>query len=234
MEERLKRTAKLLGEEAIEKLKNSHVAIFGIGGVGGYVLEALCRSGVGTISIIDNDLVSESNINRQIIATYDTIGKEKVDVAEKRAKSINPDINIIKHNIFYLPSEDNAIDFASFDYIVDAIDTVSGKIGLVMEADRLKIPIISAMGAGNKLDPTLFKVSDIYKTKVCPLSKVMRHELKKRGIKKLKVVYSEEEPVRVFEDDENFRKKAPGSVAFVPSVAGLIIAGEVIRDITEK
>ncbi len=234
MEERLKRTAKLLGEEAIEKLKNSHVAIFGIGGVGGYVLEALCRSGVGTISIVDNDLVSESNINRQIIATYDTIGEEKVDVAEKRAKSINPDINIIKHNIFYLPDEESDIDFACFDYIVDAIDTVSGKIGLIMEAKSLNIPVISAMGAGNKLDPTQFKVSDIYKTKVCPLSKVMRYELKKRGVKNLKVVYSEEEPIKVFDEDEKSRKKAPGSVAFVPSVAGLIIAGEVIKDLTEK
>ncbi len=241
------RTELMFGEAAMKKLYNSRVAVFGIGGVGGYVVEALARSGVGTLDIIDSDTVSETNINRQIIATTKTIGKFKTDVAEKRIKEINPNAVVNSYNCFYLPETAELFDFSDYDYVVDAIDTVKGKIELIMRADEVNTPIISAMGAGNKTDPTLFKVSDIYKTKVCPLAKVMRYELKKRGIKKLKVVYSEEIPLKPSrdvvekyltsgcEDMSNIasRRSLPSSNAFVPSVAGLIIAGEVIKDIIE-
>lgn len=240
MENQFIRTQMLVGKQGIEKLKNSTVAVFGIGGVGGYTVEALARSGVGTIVIIDNDTVSLSNINRQIIATHDTLGMLKTDAAELRIKSINPDCTVIKHNCFFLPENADSFDFSKYDYVVDAIDTVSGKIELVMRAVSVGTPIISSMGAGNKLDPTQFEVSDISKTSVCPLARVMRRELKKRGVNHLKVVYSKEQAITPFEADEikdekDFarRRALPGSVAFVPSVAGLIIAGEVIKDLTK-
>ena len=232
MEKRLERTALIFGEEALDKLEKSHVAVFGIGGVGGYVAEALARSGVGTLTLVDNDTVSESNINRQIIALSSTVGKSKTSVMEERIKDINPDITVNVHNCFYLPWSDCEFDFDKFDYIVDAIDTVTGKIGLVMEGKNRNIPVISSMGTGNKINPAMFMVSDIYKTKVCPLAKVMRAELKKRGVEKLKVVYSEEVPIKtgVVENGRNI----PGSNAFCPPVAGLIIASEVVKDIIKK
>lgn len=240
MENQFIRTQMLVGKQGIEKLKNSTVAVFGIGGVGGYTVEALARSGVGTIVIIDNDTVSLSNINRQIIATHDTLGMLKTDAAENRIMAINPDCTVIKHNCFFLPENADSFDFSKYDYVVDAIDTVSGKIELVMKAISEGTPIISSMGAGNKLDPTQFEVSDISKTSVCPLARVMRRELKKRGVNHLKVVYSKEQAITPFEvdeikDEKDFarRRGLPGSVAFVPSVAGLIIAGEVIKDLTK-
>lgn len=217
------RTELLVGAEGMAKLKNAHVAIFGIGGVGGYVVEALARSGVGTLDLIDNDEVSLSNINRQIIATHSTIGKYKVDVAKERILDINPLAKVNAYKTFFMPETAHIFNFYEYDYVVDAVDTVTAKIELVIQADKTHTPIISAMGAGNKLNPADFKVADIYKTSVCPLAKVMRRELKNRGIKKLKVVYSEENPV--------IKKRIPGSNAFVPSVAGLIIAGEVVKDI---
>lgn len=231
------RTQLLLGKEGIEKLKNSRVAVFGIGGVGGYTAEALVRSGVGFLDIIDNDTVSLTNINRQIVATHKTIGKNKVDVMEERLLEINPDVKIKKHKMFYLPETAHNFDFNDYDYIVDAIDTVKGKIELVIQAEKTNTKIISSMGAGNKLDPTAFEVADIYKTSVCPLARVMRTELRKRNIKKLKVVYSKEIAITPIIDDEDIELKgtanrqAPGSLAFVPSVVGLIIAGEVIKDL---
>lgn len=221
------RTELLLGKEAIDKLKNSRVAVFGVGGVGGYTVEALVRSGIGTIDIIDNDTVAESNINRQIIATSENIGEYKVDTAKKRILKINPNVIVNTHKCFYLPETADEFDFSDYDYVVDAIDTVSGKIALVCQAQKAGTPIISSMGAGNKLDAAAFEVADIYKTSVCPLARVMRRELKKRGIKKLKVVYSKEEAIK-HSESSNF----PGSVAFVPSVAGLIMAGEVIKDLS--
>lgn len=240
MENQFIRTQMLVGKQGIEKLKNSTVAVFGVGGVGGYTVEALARSGVGTIVIIDNDTVSLSNINRQIIATHDTLGMLKTDAAEMRIKSINPDCTVIKHNYFFLPENADSFDFSKYDYVVDAIDTVSGKIELVMKTISEGTPIISSMGAGNKLDPTQFEVADISKTSVCPLARVMRRELKKRGVNHLKVVYSKEQAVTPFDfddltDEKDFarRRALPGSVAFVPSVAGLIIAGEVIKDLTK-
>lgn len=245
---RFSRTELLIGDEAVQKLNASRVAVFGVGGVGGYTVEALVRSGIGAIDIIDDDKVCLTNINRQIIATTDTIGKYKVDVAEERIKSINPDCKVYKHQTFYSNETANEFDFSKYDYVVDAIDTVTGKIELVMQADKAKTPIICSMGAGNKLDPTAFEVADIYKTSVCPLARVMRHELKKRGIKKLKVVYSKEKPITPVDDMAiscktncicppgterkcTQRRQVPGSTAFVPSVAGLIIAGEVIKDL---
>ena len=242
------RTQLLLGEKAMEKLKNSRVAVFGVGGVGGYSVEALARSGVGAIDIIDDDKVCLTNINRQIIADTKSIGKYKVDVAKERILSINPKCKVTTYRCFYLPENSSEFDFANFDYVIDAVDTVTAKINLVMQANESNVKIISSMGAGNKLDPTAFMVSDIYKTSVCPLAKVMRRELKKRNIKKLKVVYSKEEAL-VPEKDESIscsshcvcppgterkctdRRAIPGSVAFVPSVVGLIIAGEVIKDL---
>ena len=230
------RTELLLGEEAMEKLKNSRVAVFGIGGVGGYIVEALARSGVGSLDIIDNDAVSPSNINRQIIATHKTIGMDKVDIAKERILDINPEATVRKYKKFFTPDTSAEFDFTQYDYVVDAIDTVTGKIELVMKAKEASVPIISSMGTGNKLDPTAFEVSDIYKTSVCPLARVMRNELRKRGVKKLKVVYSKEIPVTpLFKTEEDVKnKRIPASVAFVPSVAGLIIAGEVIKYLAKK
>ena len=224
------RTAVLLGDEGLEKLKKSRVAVFGVGGVGGYVVEALARSGVGALDLIDMDRVSESNINRQIIALHSTIGKLKTEVAGMRAKDINPDICVRMHNVFYLPETAVQFDFSNYDYVVDAIDTVSGKISIIERANEANVPVISSMGTGNKLDPTQFEVADISKTSVCPLARVMRRELKKRGIQHLKVVYSKEEAMSSPLKDEESGKSIPGSVAFVPSVAGLIIAGELIKD----
>ncbi|MBQ7913374.1 MAG: tRNA threonylcarbamoyladenosine dehydratase [Clostridia bacterium] len=225
------RTELLLGQEGMEKLKNARVAVFGVGGVGGYVVEALARSGVGALDLIDKDRVSLSNINRQIIALHSTVGELKTEVAAERARDINPQIRVITHNLFYLPETAAQFDFTKYDYIVDAIDTVSGKIALVEQANTAGTPIISSMGAGNKLNATAFKVADISKTNVCPLARVMRRELKKRGINHLKVVYSEEEPLPAKTVDEETGKPIPASIAFVPSVVGLIIAGEVIKDL---
>ena len=225
MENQFERTELLLGKEAVEKLKSKRVAVFGVGGVGGYVCEALARSGVGELDIIDNDTVALSNINRQIIALHSTLGMYKVDVAERRLLDINPDIKVNKYKCFFLPETAGEFDFSKYDYVVDAIDTVTGKLGLIECAERAGVKIISSMGAGNKLDPTGFEVSDIFKTSVDPLARVMRKELRARGIKKLKVVYSREEPVKTGQGS------TPGSTAFVPSVAGLIIAGEVISEL---
>lgn len=234
MNEMFSRTAMLLGEEALKKLENSRVAVFGVGGVGGYCVEALARSGVGSIDIIDNDEVSLSNINRQIIATVDTIGRKKVKVAKERILSINPKANVTAFDLFFLPENADEFEFENYDYIVDAIDTVSGKLALIEQAKKFNIPIISSMGAGNKLNPEMFEVADIFETSVCPLARVMRSELKKRGIKSLKVVYSKEKALKPENNGEaTAKRQIPGSVAFVPSVAGLIIAGEVIKDITE-
>ena len=245
------RTELLLGKEAMEKLQNSRVAVFGIGGVGGYVCEALARSGVGAFDLIDDDKVCLTNLNRQIIATYKTIGKYKTDVMKERILDINPKADVRVHKCFFLPENADEFPYEDYDYMVDAVDTVTAKISLVMKAQEKHIPIISSMGAGNKLDGSQFKVADIYKTKVCPLAKVMRRELKKRGVKKLKVVYSEEQSIRPIEDMSiscrnhcicppgakhkcTERRDIPGSVAFVPSVVGLIIAGEVVKDLCAK
>lgn len=232
------RTELLFGSDAMAKLAVSRVAVFGVGGVGGYTVEALARSGVGAIDIIDNDTVCLSNINRQIIATHKTIGQYKVDAAEERILDINPNAIVRKYKTFYTPETSDEFDFSEYDYVVDAIDTVSGKIQLVVQANLAGTPIISSMGAGNKLDPTAFEVTDIYKTSVCPLARVMRRELNKRDIKKLKVVYSTEPPLtpNITEESANelagtSRRSIPGSTAFVPSVVGLIIAGEVIKDL---
>ncbi len=235
MSENFTRTEMLLGAAAMEKLKNSRVAVFGVGGVGGYTVEALARSGVGTIDVIDNDEVALSNINRQIIATVNTVGMSKVEVAKQRILSINPDAKVNAHNTFYLPESSDEFDFSAYDYVVDAIDTVTAKISLVMKCNEAGTPIISSMGTGNKLNPCELEVTDIYKTSVCPLARVMRKELKDRGIKKLKVVYSKEEPIKPklpeVEEAASGRRAIPGSTAFVPSVAGLIIASEVIKDL---
>lgn len=236
MDEQFSRTALLLGEEAMERLRRARVAVFGIGGVGGHVVEALARSGVGALDLVDNDTVAPSNLNRQIIATMDTIGSYKVDAAAARVHSIHPDCVVTPHRCFYLPETADQFDFTRYDYVVDAIDTVAGKIALVMQARSAGVPIISSMGAGNKLDPTAFEVADIYKTSVCPLARVMRQQLKKRGVKHLKVVYSKELPLQPLYSDTSEEKspgrRAPGSTAFVPAVAGLIIAGEVIKDLS--
>ena len=236
MEERFSRTVSLIGEENFDKLKKARVAVFGIGGVGGYVTEALARGGIGTLDLIDKDVVSESNINRQIIALTSTIGKYKAEVAAERAKDINPDIKVNVYNMFYNSETAERFDFSLYDYVVDAVDTVSAKIELVLRADQAGVPMISSMGAGNKLDPTKFEIADIYKTSVCPLARVMRRELKKRGIKKLTVVYSKEEP-HIPEQrlvDSETGKPVPASIAFVPSAAGLIIASKVILDLCGK
>ena len=221
--EQFERTRMLIGNEGLNKLKKSSVAVFGIGGVGGYAVEALARSGVGTIDIIDNDTVNETNINRQIIATHKTLGRYKVDVMKERIEDINRSAIVNTHKCFFLPENSDEFDFSKYSYIVDAIDTVTAKIEIILKAQKANVPVISSMGTGNKLDPTKLEVSDIYKTKMCPLAKLMRRELKQRGIKKLKVVYSSEEPVT--------KLRIPASVAFVPSVAGMIIAGEVIKDL---
>lgn len=241
MEDRFSRTELLLGQENMKKLANARVAVFGVGGVGGYVVEALARSGIGALDLIDKDTVSISNLNRQIIATMDSIGQHKTEVCKRRIHSINPDCRVTVHNCFYLPETKDQFDFHEFDYVVDAIDTVTGKIALVLQAQEAGTPIISSMGAGNKLNPTEFEVSDIYKTSVCPLARVMRQELKKRDVKKLKVVYSKEKPLKPIIEQESTENKqeqkvglakaTPGSIAFVPSVVGLIIASEVIKDL---
>ncbi|MBE7706960.1 MAG: tRNA threonylcarbamoyladenosine dehydratase [Cyanobacteria bacterium SIG30] len=224
MNDWLSRTKSLFGDEAIEKLSNCHVIVFGIGGVGGHLTEALVRCGIKKIDVVDNDKVIPSNINRQIIATTKTVGKFKVDAIEERLKEINPNCEIKKYKTFFLPETSSEFDFSKYDYIVDAIDTVKGKIELIKKANEHKKPIITALGAGNKIDPTKFEVSDIYKTSVCPLARVMRTELKKIGIKKLKVVYSKENPIKN-------NSKTPSSCAFCPSVMGLIMAGEVVKDL---
>lgn len=236
MENQWIRTELLLGEEAVEQLKKSHVAVFGVGGVGGYVVEALARTGVGTFDLIDRDTVSVSNINRQIIATHSTVGRVKVEVMKDRILEINSEAKVNIHKCFFLPENAGEFDFSRYSYVVDAVDTVTAKIELVMQARKAGVPIISSMGAGNKLDPTKFEVTDIYKTSVCPLAKVMRKELKKRGVKNLKVVYSTEKALQPGVDlsGEEGRRAVPGSVAFVPSVAGLIAAGEVIKDLITK
>lgn len=237
------RTELLYGEEAMRKLAASRVAVFGIGGVGGYVVEALVRSGVGTLDIIDDDKVCMSNLNRQIIATRETIGRYKVDVAEERIHDINPDCVVNAHKTFFLPETQDQFDFSEYDYVVDAIDTVAGKLAIIEKAKKAGTPVISSMGAGNKINPAMFEVSDIYKTTICPLAKVIRHECRKRGIDSLKVVYSKEMPIKPIEDtgcsqevaeNRTKRRATPGSTAFVPSVVGLIIAGEVINDITGR
>ena len=233
MSEIFERTELLLGKEAMQKLTKARVAVFGIGGVGGYVCEALVRSGVGAFDLIDADRVSLSNLNRQIIALRDTVGRYKTEVMKERMYLINPDADVRIFNCFFLPGGETEIPFEEYDYIVDAVDTVSAKIALVMAAKENQIPIISSMGAGNKLDGGQFLVADLSKTKVCPLARVMRRELKKRGIEHLKVVYSEEKPVcaKRMPDSPESRKVVPGSVAFVPSVAGLLLAGDVVRDL---
>ena len=229
--DKFERTRMLLGDDALKALAKARVAVFGVGGVGGYTVEALVRAGVGAIDLIDSDTVSESNINRQILATVDSVGEKKVDVAERRALSINPDIKTRKFPVFYLPETSHLFDFSQYDYVVDAIDTVSGKIELVKRANEAGVPIICSMGTGNKLDPSAFEVSDIFKTSVCPLAKVMRSLCRKNGIKKLKVVYSKEEPIKPQCDPEQTGKIPPASCSFVPPVAGFIIAGEVVRDL---
>ena len=249
MENQFSRTELLLGTKAMEKLAGARVAVFGIGGVGGYTVEALVRSGIGEIDLIDSDTVSLTNLNRQIIATKSSIGKYKVDVMRERIMDINPDVKVHVHKCFYLPETKDQFDFSQYDYVVDAVDTVTAKIEIILQAKRCNVPVISCMGAGNKLDASAFRVADIYRTKTCPLARVMRRELKKRGVRKLKVVYSEEKPTRPLEDMSiscrthcicppgtkhkcTERRDIPGSVAFVPSVAGLIIAGEVVKDLT--
>ena len=223
MKEQFSRTAQLLGNENVEKLFDKHVIVFGVGGVGGYVVEALARSGVGKISIVDNDVVNESNINRQIIALHSTVGMQKVDVLKNRILDINPECQVFVYNQFFLPENSNDFDFSIYDYVVDAVDTVTAKLEIIKKSKESNVPVISSMGTGNKLNPMGFKVSDISKTKVCPLARVMRNELKKRGISKVKCVYSEENPV--------IQTQTPASVAFVPPVAGLLIASEVVKDL---
>ena len=243
MAEWLSRTERLIGEENTDKLKAARVAVFGIGGVGGFTVEALARSGVGHIELIDHDTIAESNLNRQLVATIDVIGREKVDVMKERIQSVNPQAEVIVHKCFYLPENKSDFDFSKYTYVVDAVDTVTAKLTIIEEAKKAGVPVISSMGTGNKLDPTAFEVADISKTSVCPLAKVMRRELKKRGITNVKVVYSKEEPRTpvITQRSDNMpdecetgavRKKVPpASIAFVPSVAGLILAGEVIKDI---
>lgn len=230
------RTQLLIGKNALDILQKSHVAIFGIGGVGGFVVEALARSGIGEFDLIDNDKVCLTNLNRQIIATRSTVGKYKVEVMKERILDINPDAKVNTFNCFYLPETKNQFDFKNYDYVVDAVDTVTAKIQLILQAKQADTKIISCMGAGNKLDPTKFEVADISKTSVCPLARVMRQECKKRGIKDVKVIYSKEKPIRPLEDmsiscEDTQRRSIPGSIAFVPSVAGLIIASEVVKNL---
>lgn len=232
MAQEFSRTELLFGKKAMTRLQKARVAVFGIGGVGGHVVEALARSGVGSLALIDKDTVDVTNINRQMVALHSTLGREKTDVMKERILDINPSCEVQTYSCFYLPETKDEFDFHEFDYIVDAVDTVTAKIQLVLEAKRCDTPIISSMGAGNKLDPTAFEISDIYKTSVCPLAKVMRRELKKRGVQKLKVVYSKEVAIRPsFTEGEEV---VPGSNAFVPSVAGLILASEVIKDLVKN
>ena len=235
------RTELILGKEGLKKLAAARIAVFGIGGVGGYAVEALIRSGVGAVDLIDDDKVCLTNINRQIIATHKTVGRYKVDVAAERIAEINPNAQVRTYKTFFMPDTANQFNFSDYDYVIDAIDTVTGKIELVMQAEKAGVPVISAMGAGNKLDPTAFEVADIYKTSVCPLARVMRRELAKRGIKKLKVVYSKEQPItpdngleQDCKEEGKGKREIPGSTSFVPPVVGFIIAGEVVKDITGK
>ncbi len=227
------RTALLLGDEALARLKKARIAVFGVGGVGGYAVEALARSGVGALDLIDNDTVAQSNINRQIIALNSTVGQYKADAAAKRVLDINPECDVRAVKVFYMPETADEFDFTRYDYIIDAIDTVTGKLALARQAQDAGTPIISCMGAGNKLDPTAFEVADIYDTSICPLARIMRKECRARGIKRLKVVYSKEMPARPVKkiEEQTVRRDTPGSVSFVPPVAGLIIAGEVIKDL---
>lgn len=232
MENIFQRTEALLGSSGVEKLSNAHIAIFGVGGVGGYVAEALARSGAGKFTLIDNDTVSFTNINRQIIALHSTVGRYKTEVMKERILDINPKAEVIIKNSFFMPENSHEYAFSDYDYVVDAVDTVTAKIEIIVRCNESGTPVISSMGAGNKLDPTKFEVTDIYKTSVCPLARVMRYELKRRQIKKLKVVYSTEPPIKVQMVDEHNRN-IPGSTAFVPSVAGLIVASEVIKDLVK-
>ncbi len=237
MSERFSRTEVLLGPEAVERLKEKRVAVFGIGGVGGYVVEGLARSGIGALDLIDSDRIVLSNLNRQIIATERTLGEYKVDAARERVLSVNPECDVKVYRTFFLPETSSMFDFSVFDYVVDAIDTVSGKLAIIEKAKEAGVMVISAMGAGNKLDPCAFRVADIYETSICPLARVMRRECKKRGIGSLKVVYSKESPIKPLkdlkdQDGPEGKSPPPGSTAFVPSVAGLIIAGEVIKDLS--
>lgn len=234
--EQFERTALLLGTENMEKLKNARVAVFGIGGVGGFVVEALARGGIGTIDLIDSDTVSLNNCNRQIIATVDTVGQKKVDVMKKRILSINPKAQVVVHDCFFLPENKDLFHFEDYDYVVDAIDTVTGKVCIIEECKKAGTPVISCMGTGNKLDPSRLEITDMEKTSVCPLAKVMRKELRDRNIRHVKVLYSKEEPLKPREEllsvkDREKRRVPPGSVSFVPSVAGLLMAGEVIKDL---
>ena len=228
--EQLSRTALLLGDDAVERLSQAGVAVFGVGGVGGFATEALARSGIGALDLIDGDVVSLSNLNRQIIALHSTVGKAKTEVMAQRIQDIDPDIRLTLHTCFFTPENAGDFDFTQYDYIIDAVDMVTAKIQLAVQAQAAGVPMISSMGAGNKLDPSAFEVSDLYKTSVCPLARVMRRELKARGIRKMKVVYSKEEPRKVDGPTENGRH-IPGSIAFVPSAAGLVLAGEVIREL---
>ena len=229
------RTRMLLGDEAMARLRAARVAVFGVGGVGGYVVEALTRSGVGALDLIDNDTVALTNLNRQIFATWDTIGRSKVEVAAQRIASIQPECEVKTYQTFYLPETEQEFNFTAYDYIVDAIDTVAAKISLVLKAQKAGTPIICALGTGNKLDPTRLKLGDIYETSVCPLARVMRRELRKRGVERLTVLWSEEEPIKPLPpEEETERRGLPGSSAFVPAAGGLIIAGRVVRDLIQK
>ena len=239
MSDQFSRARLLLGADAMARLAACRVAVFGIGGVGGYVVEALARSGIGALDLIDSDRISLSNLNRQLFATHSTVGRYKVDVAEERIRDINPDCTVRTYKVFILPETRDQFDFSAYDYVVDAIDTVAGKLALIQQAQQAGTPVISAMGAGNKLDPAAFRVADIYDTSVCPLARIMRSECRKRGIDHLKVVYSTEPPLAPETDPAAVdelnpgRRALPGSVAFVPSAAGLVIAGEVVRDLTK-
>ena len=235
MTEAFSRTELLLGKSAMEKLAKSRVAVFGIGGVGGYVCEALVRSGIGAFDLIDSDVISETNLNRQIIATRATIGRYKTEVMKERMLQINPDADVRIHSCFFLPETAGRFDFSEYDYVVDAVDTVTAKLELILRAKQSHVPVISSMGAGNKLDPAAFRAADIYETKICPLARVMRKELKKRGVESLKVVYSEEPPLvpkGEVPDANPVRRSTPGSTAFVPAAAGLLIAAEIVKDLT--
>lgn len=235
MQKALERTEMLIGKEAVEKLKNAKVAVFGLGGVGGACTEALARSGIGELHLIDNDTVSESNLNRQIFATVEMVGKLKTEAAKARISAVAPNVKVKLFNMFYLPENADSFDFSEYDYVVDAIDTVSAKISIICECEKAGTRVISSMGTGNKLDPTQFEVSDIYKTSVCPLARVMRNELKKRNVKSLKVVYSKEEPVKICtEACSKTERRVPASISFVPPAAGLILASEVVKDLIKE
>lgn len=235
MDGRFSRTARIFGADGMERLQSAHVAVFGVGGVGSYIAEGLARSGVGHISLIDSDAVDITNLNRQLEALFDTVGKPKAQAMRERILQINPECEVIVHDCFFLPENSDSFDFTQYSYVADAVDTVTAKIELVVKAQREGVPIISSMGTGNKLCPAMLEVSDIYKTSVCPLARVMRQELKKRGVKRLKVVYSKEEPIQALKSDEDnpYRRSIPASAVFVPGTAGLIIASEIVKDIVQ-